>query len=304
MSNSKYGLYVGGYYNNPTSEFNNQYVAKYNSNTNSFESILNGLKQKSDKNSTINAMTVYNGKLYVAGFYNHTSSSPNNQYVAKYNSNTNSFESILNGLEQKSDKTSNIYAMNVFEGELYVGGFYDNPTSDINNQYVAKYNSNTNSFESILNGLEQKSDKDSNIYAMTVYNGKLYVAGYYDNPTSEFNNQYVAKYNSNTNSFESILNGLEQKSDKTSILYAMTVFEGKLYVAGYYDNPTSEFNNQYVAKYNSNTNSFESILNGLEQKSDKDATIFAMTVYNGKLYVGGFYDNPTSEFNNQYVGKI
>ena len=67
MSNSKYGLYVGGYYDT-TSEFDNQYVAKYNSNTNSFESILNGLKQKSDKISIINAMTVYNGNYMLVDF--------------------------------------------------------------------------------------------------------------------------------------------------------------------------------------------------------------------------------------------
>ena len=38
-NNSKYGLYVGG-------EHPKQYVAKYNPNTNSFESILSGLKQE------------------------------------------------------------------------------------------------------------------------------------------------------------------------------------------------------------------------------------------------------------------
>ena len=61
---------------------------------------------------------------------------------------------------------------------------------------------------------------------MTVYNGKLYVGGYYNDTTSDFRNQYVAKYNSNTNSFESILNGLEQKSynDSNRIL-AMIHFE-------------------------------------------------------------------------------
>ena len=197
-------LYIGGYYQDKKIgvEHENQFVAKLNNDTKSFQQITAGLIENKSYLSRISTMTIFNNELYIGGFYSVVTSLT--QYVAKLNNNT--FQQITDGLIENTDTDTEINVMTIVNGELYIGGYYTDSNTSYN-QYVAKLNNNK--FEQIKGGLMEKKS-DTQINAMTIVNGELYIGGYYTDSNTSYN-QYVAKLNNNK--FEQIKGGLMEKNE-------------------------------------------------------------------------------------------
>ena len=123
---------------------------------------------------------------------------------------------------------------------------------------------------------------DTQINAMTIVNGELYIGGYYKDSSGYY--QYVAKLNNN-NTFQQITDGLKNNGG----INAMTVYNNQLYIGGDY---------QYVAKLNNNK--FQQITDGLKN----NGSIFTIIEHNEDILHSDESGSKVNKENNNNLPLI
>jgi trimeric autotransporter adhesin len=166
---------------------------------------------------------------------------------------------------------SNVYAMESFGGNLYIGGYFTSYNSAILNR-IAMHNGS--------GWVAMGMGFDNTVNALAVYNNELYAGGQFSNSGSNPVNK-IAKWNGT--SWEQV-----GTSGLNGTVRAMTVFNGELYVAGLFTqadgNPA-----RYIARWNGTTwsdvgGSLTGGFNGAR----------CLTTYGGELFVGGDFNGAGS----------
>jgi len=229
--------------------------------------------------STVYALTVYNGELYVGGSFTNPPFDADADRIAKWDGANWSEVGTGAGLN------GTVYTMTVYNGELYVGGAFYNPPFDTDADYIAKWNGANWSEVGSGAGL------NNSVYALAVYNDELYIGGFFYDPPFDTDADYIAKWNGTSWSEVGTGAGLDL------FVYTMTVYNGELYVGGLFSNPPFDTDADYIAKWNGTSWSEVGTGAGLS------AGVLSLAVYNGELYVGGDFTNPPFDADADRIAK-
>jgi hypothetical protein len=225
----------------------------------------------------INAMVYYNGNLYAGGEFD-TIGGVIAHDIAMWNG-TNWMPVGTTGMRSAQ---YGVYAMAVYKGELYAGGSFD--TVDGKQVFgIAKWNGTA---WSALGSGVYAADEDDGVFAMTVYNGNLYVAGGLDSAGGVPITDEVAKWDGST---WSNLGGFTNGP-----MYALAVYNGNLYMGGWADTIGGLPANS-IARWNDTT--WTSLGMGLYGEPG-GSQVSALVAYNGELYAGGYFDSVNGGFLN------
>jgi hypothetical protein len=220
-------------------------------------------------NGWANAVQWYGGKLIVGGDFNYAGGPT--MWSIPYTHNLAAWDS-LNGwssITPLGNTSSNVNAMAVFQGNLYVAGQFVNINNLAVNR-IAMWNGTT--WSNVGGGVSGSIDK---IYSMVVYHGQLYVGGDFTNAgSSNVSTRYIARWNGMQ--WDSVGGGM---NNTVNGLFVDTVND-VLYAGGAFTQ-AGDITAYGVAKWNDTT--WTPVGSGLD-------TLWAtkcLTIFNGELYAGG-----------------
>jgi len=221
------------------------------------DSPLGWINESAD--ARILAMQVYNGALYVGGYFD-SAGGKHSMNIAMWNGTKWSpIGDIIN---------SYVSCLAVYNGNLYAGGHFDSAGGKPA-QNIAMWNG-TN-WSSVGLGI-----KGYGVYSLSVYNGNLYAGGHFDSAGGNKANN-IAMWNGT--SWSTVGNGTNSYG-----VYCMTVYNGNLYAGGWFDSAGGMAANN-IAMWNG-TN-WSAVGKGIQSSGD----VCALATYNGSLYVGGAFDS-------------
>jgi trimeric autotransporter adhesin len=215
-------------------------------------------------NGFINAFAVYNSNLYVGGEFTGIGGIAAND-IAKWDG----YRWLPVGGGIKDDQYG-VYSLAVYGGILYAGGSFDSAGGK---PIYAIAQWNDTAWSALGTGISA-ADEDDGVFAMVVYDGKLCIAG-----------DFVVSGGTNI----ALWDGSSMSAPGGGTLgpvYSLAVYENELYVGGQITQAGGIPAN-CIALWNSvNWSSPDSGIWGENGYS----IVNALTVYNGELYAGGFFD--------------
>lgn len=316
-------LYVGGLfttaYASPSDlTVNNITRINISSASNSFEALGNGLTKglNSHEFGGVNALVTISDYLYIGGWFTTAYASPSDLTVNSItrintSSASNSFEALGNG--SSKGVNGNVNALAAADDYLYIGGWfttaYASP-SDLTVNNIARINvsSPANSFEAIGNG--STKGLTSEVNALTVANGHLYIGGRFASAYASPSNldvNHITRINisSPTNSFEALSDGLTKGlSDDVNTL---TTSGDYVYIGGLFEEafgPPLGLDVYYVTRINSSSasNPFEALGNGASKGVGYH--VRALAPSGEYLYIGGTFTNVHASPSNLRADRI
>jgi trimeric autotransporter adhesin len=168
---------------------------------------------------------------------------------------------------------SSVYAMEVFNGELYVGGCFDS-VGNLRTGYIAKWNGSD--WTPVGRGLQQGM---RGVEALCVFDGELYAAGDFEiiNDTTEV--EHIARWNGRE--WQPVGNG--SPMGPFPYLDALCTYEGELYAAGYFDT-LGGIRARNIARWNGEK--WNSVGTGVGY------TVLSLATFKGDLYPAGISEYP------------
>src|SRR3989441_3254428 len=179
--------------------------------------------------TTVNALAVYKGQLYVGGNFTNSGGIGAN-YIAKWDGTSWSL------VGPASTLTGSVFALAAYKGELYGGGFFFNAGFDGVADIIAKWDGTSCSAvgNTSLNG---------DVDGFAVYCGEVYVGGAFNTAASITGADRIAKWDG-TN--WSIVGGA---SALTQTVWAFAPYKGSLYVGGGFTSAGGNTNANGIAEW-------------------------------------------------------
>lgn len=176
---------------------------------------------------------------------------------------------------------SSVFAMSVYNNELYVGGCFDS-VGKIKSKYISKWDGEK--WTSVGKGLKQGY---RGVEALVVYKGELYAAGDFTIINDSTEVEHIAKWNGKE--WLPVGNG---KADCVHpYMTALCVYKDELYAASLFDS-IGGIKAKNIARWNGVK--WDSVGNGVNY------TIIALAVFKDELYAGGICneeDGPSVKWN-------
>ncbi len=267
-------LYVGGNFNGLTGGASANFIARWSGS--SWNSVGTGASNGVGGTNvnflftSVNALAVYNGELYVGGNFA-SAGGASAKSIARWNG--SSWNSVGTGSGNGVNGVVN--ALTVYNGELYVGGSFSVAGGAIQDN-IARWSGAswiavpTGSGPSGLNGP---------VNALAVYNGELYVGGDFTVVNGLSANR-IARWNGN--GWNRL--GAGSSNGVNGQVNVLAVYNSELYVGGLFTGASGTSANN-IARWNGN--SWNSV--GTGSGNGVNSFVNALTVYNGELYVGGVF---------------
>ena len=222
----------------------------------------NGLNSYQWPASLRDAVT-YNGELYVGGYLTDADGIPCNG-IARWDG--FSWSSIDNGIDGV------VQGLRVMDDELYVCGLFSE-ASGLSVNGIAKWNGNSWSTVHDFPSFDAEGDV---ITDCAMYNGELYVAGYFNGGSSN-GMLGITRWNNN----EWVGVGPIGVGQTT----CLAVYSGRLYAAGVFTSAMNPiFPGSHIASWDGNT--WDNLGGGLGEPVDD---VHQMFVHDDKLYVVGAF---------------
>lgn len=232
-------------------------------------------------NGSVRAFEVYNNSLYAGGSFDSTGSNACS-FLAKLSTNQTQWEQAGPGLtfsSPSSTYTPGVYALEVYNGLLYVGGRINKTAVGSQTFDGAFVRYNGFSYTDIPNYFSTTF-----VSSMKVFNNHLMIGG--------GDVQFIAEYDGVSFLFgsESVLPNFTVNNP----VYAFEIFEDKLYVGGSFSNAGQmEFPDEYVLLLNNEQwYSLDLGLNG---------PVYSLGIYANSIVAGGAFTETNS---GQIVNKI
>lgn len=218
---------------------------------NSWTGLLNS-NSANGVNGNVYAITAFQNNIVVAGGFSQAGGI-NARNVAVWNGTT--WSALGSGIGNSGDS---VYALAVFNNELYAGGSFSSPSSNI-----VKWNGS--SWVSVGSGV------DGEVRALLIFNSALVAGGNFENRGSN-----IASWNG------SDWSDFGQGFNTNATVYALAVFNSKLIAAGKI-NSSGSTNLNNIASWSGSV--WQSMDSGIgNNNSDR---VFALTVFNSTLIAGG-----------------
>ncbi len=169
--------------------------------------------------------------------------------------------------------SSNVLSFAVWDGNLYVGGQFNNAGGDPDADRIARWNGTNYSWPSDqgLNG---------NVNSLIVWNGELYVGGAFTDAGGDIDADSIAKWNGTNFSWSG--------PNLSNFVNSFGIWNDNLYLIGRFVNASEDDDADRIAMWNGTNFSWPSG-QGLTECGTCDA--HSLTVWNGNLYVGGRFTN-------------
>ncbi len=222
-------------------------------------------------------MAVYNGNLYVGGYITNAGGVPVNTIAMWDGTNWSAVGSGITGAVNSSNPE--IYAMAVYNGDLYVGGYFTTaggaPASNI-----AKWNgTGWSALGSGINGF---------VHTMSVYNGKLIIGGNFTSANGlPLNN--ITAWDGTT--FSSLGTGIPSGYMNLWGVTNMSTDNSLLYVTGYFDSAGGKLCNSVAQWDGTNWSAFGKGILLTRLWTSLPAWGYTISSYNNELFLGGAFDS-------------
>ena len=210
-------------------------------------------------NYSVNAFAVYNNELYVGGSFELAGGLPANS-IAKWNG---SSWSVVGGGMSLAQSIGSVYAMAVYNNELWAGGLFLT-AGGIISQNLARWNGATWSSAGVA---------DDRVFELAVYNNALYAGGWFTSPGNA-----IAKWNGSY--WSDVGGGMNISNGGYATVLALSVYGNELYVGGEFYS-AGNINTNNIAKWNDT--SWSAIGSGT------NGFISGLGVFNEALYAGGWF---------------
>jgi trimeric autotransporter adhesin len=175
-----------------------------------------------------------------------------------------------------------VIALAAYNGKLYVGGAFtllgDGTTSA---KYIASWDGSA--WSTLTSGAS--NGVSNSVYALAAYNGKLYVGGAFnllgDGTTTA---RYIAAWDGSA--WSTLASGAS--NGLGSAVNALAEYSGKLYVGGAFSNLGSSSSAKCITAWDGSA--WSTLASGASNGLNGNGpAVYALTEYNGKLFVGGDY---------------
>jgi hypothetical protein len=228
-------------------------------------------------NSTVYALTVYDGELIAGGQFTNAGGVSANR-IARWNGST--WQPLGTGIEDGP-----VNALAVYNGELIAGGEFSY-AGGILTPYIARWNGST---WQPLGGI------DGPVFALTVYNGEVIAGGFFTT-AGGVSAKYIARWNGST--WQPLGTGFYRP------VLALTVYNGELIAGGLNTVDNASVPIALILSWNgTNWRLLGPGVAGLP--GSLFAFVFALTVYNGELITGGRFTHigPVQGASANYIAR-
>jgi len=238
------------------------------------------------------------GNVYVGGLFTSAGGVSAN-YVARFNTQTNTWSSLGTGSSNGVNSTVN--ALAVVGNEVYVGGAFTEAGGEIAN-CVARFNTQTNTWSTL--GTGSSNGVNSTVNALAVVGNEVYVGGSFTEAGGVSANR-VARFNTQTNTWSTL--GTGSSNGVNSTVNALAVVGNEVVVGGWFTEAGGEIAN-YVARFNTQTNTWSTLGTGSSNgvSGGNFPYVSALAVVGNEVVVGGFFTsaggvsaNYVARFNTQ-----
>ncbi|MDW8390560.1 MAG: hypothetical protein RMK84_10590 [Oscillochloridaceae bacterium] len=286
-------LYVGGWFTDAAGIPEADYVARWDG---SAWSALGGSGNGALTNQ-VHALAVSGSNVYVGGSFWDAAGIPQADRVARWNATTNTW-SALGGSGSNGALTGGVGALAVSGSNVYVGGNFQNAAGLVRADFVARLDTTTNTWSALGGGSSTSGALTGGVRAVAVSGGELFVGGDFWSAANIFEATFAARWNGSAWSALEAGGGYAAPSGN---VYALAVSGSDVYVGGRFWNAAGIPQADYVARWNSMTNTWSALGGGVDGALDGEVT--ALAVNGGDVYAGGRFTDAAGIPEADYVAR-
>ena len=224
------------------------------------------------------ALMAFNGKLYAGGRFfdaNHLF-----QALLEWRPTTSSWHGFPS-LDMPNEWRGGIYALTLFDGDLFVGGDFTKSGSGSDN-YLARIDAAA-SWQA-PDGSTSQFEMNGPVHALTALSNKLYVGGVFTNINDELETRHIAAMDTGGN-WTGLGEGIGGVPNP--IVRALTTFDGKLIVAGEFLT-VGGISARNIAQWDPVGGVWSALNKGVSGVGSPE--VRALTAFGGHLIAGGSFD--------------
>jgi len=258
-------------------------VARFNTQTNTWSAL--GTGSSNGVNDRVTALAVVGNEVVVGGWFTSAGGVSANR-VARFNTQTNTWSSL--GTGSQNGVSGVVTALAVVGNEVVVGGNFT-LAGGVSANYVARFNTQTNTWSTLGTGSQNGVNDDVN--ALAVVGNEVVVGGNFTLAGGVSAN-YVARFNTQTNTWSTLGTGSSNGVFGSNV-NALAVVGNEVYVGGAFISAGGVFANN-VARFNTQTNTWSSLGTGSSNGVSRGGvsgglvpTVFALAVVGNEVFVGG-----------------
>ncbi len=283
-------LYVGGFFTSANSGgplVTVNRVAKFDP-TGSTWSALGSGGGAGVNGSTVSALLVSGGKLYVGGSFseaNFGGAAVKANNLAMFDTGSSAWSGF--GVVSGNGVNGAVNALAAIGSDLYVGGFFT-AAGGVTANNIARFNTVTNTWSALGSG--GGNGVSGNVLALAVIGSDLYVGGSFFQANvggPVINVGFVAKFDTMTNTWSALGSGGGDGTNST--VSALTTIGGNLYVGGFFTmvNIGAPITANRVAKFDTVGGTWSALGSG--GGNGVSSGVNALAAIGSDLYVGGFF---------------
>ncbi|MCP4412089.1 MAG: hypothetical protein GY808_05925, partial [Gammaproteobacteria bacterium] len=263
-------IYVGGSFSAINGDLSMAYIAKWDNNAHSWQSLSNGM------NGYVYAIAIKNDTVYAGGNFTEAGGNNTIRYIAVWNGQY--WSSLGNGISG-----GEVFTITINENDVYVGGTFTH-ADGIEANRIAKWDINTQSWQSIGTGVG--SSATDQVRSIAIVNDTVYAGGNFSRAGSDSTIKNIAYWNGIT--WNSMGDGVN------NAVYSITIFNNDIIIGGaFYESGTVNLN--ALAKWNGS--SWENFNNGVQ------GSVYNLKVWNDTLYVAGYFFSAGTNCASNHIAK-
>lgn len=304
-------VYVGGIFTTAGSLASASRIARFNLQSSTWSALASTNGEGVD--NAVNAVSVFNGIVYVGGNFNRANNSSNlattiiANHVARFNTANNTWLTLGRN-DAFGGVNGAVSAIAVFNSEIYLGGSFTtagNPSATITANRIVRYTPTSNSFSVV--GVGTGNGVDNSVFTIAVLESNLFFGGNFTTAnvggTTVVANRIVQFSGA---AWISVGTGSSNGVDGT--VFGLTVSGSAIYVGGNFTNAGGNPANR-IAFYNFRTNSWNAVVSGIGNGMDN--TVRTLASIGSDVWVGGDFANANvsgtlvpSSFVGRWFGAI
>jgi hypothetical protein len=288
-------IYVGGSFT-IVSDIPANNIAKWNTTTSTWSNLTSGISN--GVNNIVSSIAISGSDIYVGGYFTLLGDGITNaNYITKFNTITSTWATLTSGIT--NGVNSPIYSVAVSGSDVYVGGGFTKLGDGTSANYIAKWNSTSNTWSTLTSGTS--NGVNDGVAAISISGNEVYIGGGFsllgDKTTSA---NHIAKWNTATSSWSTLKSGASNGVNGN--VTALAISDSDVYVGGGFnllgDGTTSASN---IAIWHNTTSTWSTLNSGAF--NGVKGWVSAITINGSDVYVGGDFTQLGDGTSADYIAK-